>query len=301
MPTAARLPSATLSMMRRGPNTQSPPAKTPLAEVISVCGFTAISPRGETSTPSSGQELQIGRLADGHDDGVAIQPRLAVLVESRTEAAVGIEDRLGLEHLKRHGPPILADDLLRTEAGMDDDALFFRLFNLFQRGRHLARFSRQTRCTSCAPSRKAESETSIISRAATASMLPCEGSKFSTPPGMLAQHFAGRGPGHIHGHVAAADDENLLADGEPVAEIHIEQKIDALVDAVQIHAGNGEVAAAVRANRNQNGIEVPPQIGDGEIAAGRLVQFQRDVAGGRISRTCASTTSRGKRYSGRPR
>ena len=29
MPTAARLPSPTLSMIRRGPNTQSPPAKIP--------------------------------------------------------------------------------------------------------------------------------------------------------------------------------------------------------------------------------------------------------------------------------
>jgi hypothetical protein len=97
---------------------------------------------------------------------------------------------------------------------------------------------------------------------------------------MLAQHFACRGPSHIHSHVAAADDDNLLADGEPVTEIHIEQKIDALVDSVQIHAGNGEVAAAVRADCDQNGIEVSPQIGDGEIAAGRMVQFQSDVAGG---------------------
>ena len=54
MPIAARLPSATLSMIRRGPKTQSPPAKIPFAEVINVCGFTAISPRGDSSTPSSG-------------------------------------------------------------------------------------------------------------------------------------------------------------------------------------------------------------------------------------------------------
>ena len=54
MPTAARLPSPTLSMIRRGPNTQSPPAKMPAADVISVCGFTAINPRGEMSTLSSG-------------------------------------------------------------------------------------------------------------------------------------------------------------------------------------------------------------------------------------------------------
>ena len=50
---AARLPSPTLSMISRGPKTQSPPAKMPAAEVIRECGFTAIRPRGETSTPSS--------------------------------------------------------------------------------------------------------------------------------------------------------------------------------------------------------------------------------------------------------
>ena len=54
--------------------------------------------------------------------------------------------------------------------------------------------------------------------------------------GMLADHLARCGAGHIHGHVAAADHKDLLADGELVAEIHIEQKIDALVDAVEIDA-----------------------------------------------------------------
>ena len=119
-----------------------------------------------------------------------------------------------------------------------------------------SRFSRHTRCTSCAPSRKAESEMSIISRAATASRLPCEGSNVLHAACVLAKHLAGCGAGHIHGHVAAADDQNLFADGEPVAEIYIEQKIDALIDAVEIHAWNRQVAAAVRADRNEDGIEV---------------------------------------------
>ena len=65
-----------------------------------------------------------------------------------------------------------------------------------------------------------------------------------------------------------------------VAEIHIEQKVDALVDAVEIDAGNGEIAAAMRADCNQDGIEVAAQIGDGEVAAGRMIEFQRDIAGG---------------------
>ena len=90
---------------------------------------------------------------------------------------------------------------------------------------------------------------------------------------MLAQHFARRGPGHVHGHVAAADDENLFADGEPVTEIHIEEEIDSFVHTVKVHARNREIAAAVRTDCNQNGIEVPPQFGDREIPAGGLAQF----------------------------
>jgi hypothetical protein len=96
---------------------------------------------------------------------------------------------------------------------------------------------------------------------------------------MLAQHFAGRGAGHVHGHVAAADHQDLFSDGEAVAEIDVEQKVDALVNAVQVYAGDGEIAAAVRAHGDQHRVEVTAQIGNGEIAAGCMVQFQRDVAG----------------------
>ncbi len=72
---------------------------------------------------------------------------------------------------------------------------------------------------------------------------------------MLAQHFARSGASHVHGHIAAADDQHFLPDGELVAEIDVEQKIDALVHAIEVHAGNGEVAAAMCADRQQHRIE----------------------------------------------
>ena len=41
-----------------------------------------------------------------------------------------------------------------------------------------------------------------------------------------------------------------------------------------------EIAAAMRADRDQYGIEaLAPQIGDGEVPPGGMIQLQRDVAG----------------------
>ena len=41
------------------------------------------------------------------------------------------------------------------------------------------------------------------------------------------------GAGDVDGDVAAADDHDLLADGEAVAKIHVQEKIDAFHDAVE--------------------------------------------------------------------
>ena len=160
------------------------------------------------------EELKIGRLPDGHDDGVAVETGFAVLVEGGTEAAIGIEDRLGLEHFERHRATVLADDLLRAEAGMDDDAFFFGLFNLLERGGHLLAVleADQVHFLRAQPQ---GGERNVHHFAGGhrihASLRWLEAFHAAR---MLAQHLARRGPGHIHGHVAAADDENLLADGE---------------------------------------------------------------------------------------
>ena len=97
---------------------------------------------------------------------------------------------------------------------------------------------------------------------------------------MLLDNLAGRGASHVHGDVAAADHDDFLADGELVSEIHVEQEVDALVHAVEIDAGNTEIAAAMRADGDQHRVEsLPAQIGDREVASGGMIQLQRDVAG----------------------
>ena len=102
----------------------------------------------------------------------------------------------------------------------------------------------------------------------------------STPAGVLPDHFARRRTRHVHGHVAAADHNHFLADGELVAEVHVQQEIDALVDAIQINPRNGEIAAAMRAHGDQHGVEaLAAQIGNGEIPARRVIELERDVAG----------------------
>ena len=65
----------------------------------------------------------------------------------------------------------------------------------------------------------------------------------------------------------------------PAAVIYVQQEVDSLINAVEIDTRNREIAAAVRADRDQHRIEaLPPQIGNGEVPSRGLIQLQRDVA-----------------------
>src|SRR5207302_3268082 len=86
--------------------------------------------------------------------------------------------------------------------------------------------------------------------------------------------------GDVHSDVAAPNHNHPFPDRELVAEIHVKQEIDSFINAVQIHAGNGEIAATMSSNRDQHSVEaLVRQVGDHEIAAGRLIQLESDVAG----------------------
>src|SRR5438105_2089312 len=97
---------------------------------------------------------------------------------------------------------------------------------------------------------------------------------------MLAQNFASRRPGHVHGNIAAADDNDLLANRELVAQIHVEQEIDAFVNSVKINAGNAQIATAMCPDRDQHRVKtLPPQIGNSEVFASRVIELEGDVSG----------------------
>ena len=72
----------------------------------------------------------------------------------------------------------------------------------------------------------------------------------------------------------------FLADAEPVPEVRVQKKLDSLMDSVQVDAGNREVAAAMRPDREHDGVEaLLAQLRDCEIAARRRIQFERDIPG----------------------
>src|SRR5579872_1332713 len=101
------------------------------------------------------------------------------------------------------------------------------------------------------------------------------------PRDMLADDFAGSRARNIHSDVTAADHDYFLPDGELVAQVDVEQEVDAFINAIKIDAGDGEITAAMRTDGEQNRIEaVMPQAGDGEIASSGMIQFQCDIAGG---------------------
>ena len=84
---------------------------------------------------------------------------------------------------------------------------------------------------------------------------------------------------HVDGHVAAADHHHALAQFDLEAQIDVDQKIDAVVDAGQVRAGNIQFAALVEPGGQQNRIELGAQIGEGDVAPQRDAGVQRNAHG----------------------
>src|SRR5579864_6279427 len=97
---------------------------------------------------------------------------------------------------------------------------------------------------------------------------------------MLLDDLARRRSSHIHGNVAAADNNDFLADGELVAKVYVEQEIDALMHAVEINAGDAQIAASMCSHCDQDGVEsLLPEIGNLKVTPGGVVQLKGDIAG----------------------
>ena len=162
---------------------------------------------------------------------------------------------------------------------MHDDAFGFGLFDLFQRGGHfmtLLKAYQADFASAHAQCRQRDVHHLVRSDGLRVFF---RGSHLARRV-MLAQHLTRGRSRDVHGDVAAADDQHLLADGELVAEIDVEQKLDAAMHAIEIDTRYRQVTAAVCADRDQHRVEaLPPQFADGEVAPGGGVQAQRDVAG----------------------
>ena len=121
---------------------------------------------------------------------------------------------------------------------MHDDAFLFGLDNFFERGGHLfAAFQADEIHFACAHAQSRERDVDHLLGGNRRDVFVGRFEVFHAA-GMLLDDFTRCRAGHVHGDVAAADHDYFLADGELVAEIHVEQEVDALVDSVEIDAGN---------------------------------------------------------------
>ena len=137
-------------------------------------GFQAAGPgNGDTLFLDA---VQVGALADGDDDGIAEKGLAFRLVVSGIEATVFVEDcRAGLEFDARHPLAFVYIKGFGAEAVDDIDVAFQGLFDFVFPGGHLFAL-------------------------------------FQADQGDVFGPFALGGQGHVDGHVAAADHDDVLAE-----------------------------------------------------------------------------------------
>ena len=123
--------------------------------------------------------------------------------------------------------PSFADDCLGAKAGVNNDAFGFGFLDFFDRRRHLRSRFKADNVNFARSQRSAESEMSTISWVATAATFSSLGIN-SSVAAVFAQHLARSRTCHIHGDVPATEYDNAFADGEFVAQVNVEQEIDAL-------------------------------------------------------------------------
>ena len=132
--------------------------------------------------------------------------------------------------------------------------------------------------TSSTPARRAARATSsvvVIARRASSSDVGAERDRRGRrrPGGRGAQ----RGAGRVERDVAAADDDDPLAELDAEALVHVEEVLDRAQHAVEVVAGQVEVAAAAGADREeQRGVAVE-QLGDRVRLADPRVRLDVDA------------------------
>ena len=96
-------------------------------------------------------------------------------------------------------------------------------------------------------------------------------------------------PRAVHRGVAAADDDDVGADLERLAEVGLLHEVDAVVDAFEVGAGDVERHGVHGAGGDGDGVEVALELLEGDVHADRRVVDERDARaarrGGRPSRS----------------
>ena len=234
MDAAASLPAATARTARSGPVTASPPANTPGRFVASVFGSAAM-PHFESVSCARVQRVQVHALPDGRNDAGGLHLELRAGDRHRAGAPAFIR-RPQFHPLA--GEAQLARLALQPHRGdeeVDLDALGLGRFDFLHEARHLA------------------------ARAAV-----------EHAHGLRAQpHGTAAG---VHGGVAAAHDDDVAAHGGRRAIGELFEKLQR--GRGQLFAGAAQAARALGADRQEHGVEVPPQVVQREVPAQPFAQAE---------------------------
>ena len=246
---AARRPSAIASIRFRGPRATSPPAQMRGSEVRSESGSTCTPPARLRSSVDAGVEkAHVGALADREDDRVGRDDCLRCPARRSARSArrrrtpttprsspgrspcVSPTNRCGPRRYTIRMPSRSASSISSGSAGISSGD------------------SSATIVTSSTPARRAARATSsvvVIARRASSSERGAERNRrraASSP----ADGGAERGARRVERDVAPADDDDPLAEVDAEALVHVEEVLDGAQHAVELVAGEVEVAGACR-------------------------------------------------------
>ena len=166
--------------------------------------------------PRLRDEGHVGHLADGDDDRIPGNNLQLSLAESRRKTAAVVEDRLTFLELEALDPAV-ADDPAGALAADDLDALLAGVADLPVVGRHLIVRLQADHCD-------------------------------------LTAGYSPGGAGHIDGHVAATDDDGLIANTRVATGVDVLQEGDRQQHAFKIDPRDGQGTAQGEADSDQHGV-----------------------------------------------
>ena len=158
-------------------------------------------------------------MADRNNDRIAEERLAGIVIIARAETLVLIENgRTGLEFETRNLFVLVDEERLGTETVHDLDVALQGFLDFMLPGRHLLAL-------------------------------------FQADQGDILGALALGRQGHVDGHVAAADDDHILADLDRLAHGRIAQEINTLQDALGILVFHTQAAAAMQTDGHEAGFE----------------------------------------------
>ena len=200
--------------------------------------------------------------------------------------------------------PVVADEAVRALAVEDRDALGLGLGDLLGIGRDLlGRLERDDGHVEHAGAHGGAGDVEGRDHAAAGVVLACRrpGRRSSAS---ASDRTPGRGPqrgaGGIEGDVAAADDHDPLAEVGAEALVDVEEELDRAQHAVELVAGEVEVAAPTGAHRQEERLVPAEQLVDRARRGRPGTTARTSMPSSRIASISRAMSSRARRYSGMP-